>query len=120
MPFRSYLFIVMEYADKGDLHDMVERQRRAGCRWSESGVLDLFVQLCLALKHLHDRKIVHRDLKPQNVFVTSQGILKLGDLGIARVRQWLVHIHTFTHETRGKEVEECRHCLTHAVPPCRP
>lgn len=105
----------MEYADKGDLHDMVERQRRAGCRWSESGVLDLFVQLCLALKHLHDRKIVHRDLKPQNVFVTSQGILKLGDLGIARVRHWHVHIR-YSH-TRA--VEACCHCLTHAVPlPC--
>ncbi len=30
-------------------------------------ICDWFVQLCLALKHVHDRKILHRDLKTQNV-----------------------------------------------------
>ena len=38
----------------------------------------------MAIKHVHDRKILHRDLKSQNIFLTSQGIVKLGDFGIAR------------------------------------
>lgn len=80
---RTFLFIVMEYADSGDLHHLITQ--RQGRKWSEDSVLNLFVQVCLALKHLHDRKIVHRDLKPQNIFVTSHGVLKLGDFGIARV-----------------------------------
>lgn len=44
-----------------------------------------FVQLCLALKHVHDRKILHRDLKSQNIFLMKNGMIKLGDFGIARV-----------------------------------
>ena len=39
----------------------------------------------MAIKHLHDRKILHRDLKSQNIFLTKNGIVKLGDFGIAKV-----------------------------------
>ena len=49
--------------------------------------MNLFTQICLAIKHIHDRKILHRDLKSQNVFLTKQGIVKLGDFGIAKVLQ---------------------------------
>ena len=48
----------------------------------ESQVLDWFVQICLALKYVHDRKILHRDLKTQNIFLTSKGEIKIGDFGI--------------------------------------
>lgn len=51
----------------------------------ESQIIDWFTQICLAMKHVHDRKILHRDLKCQNIFLTKNGIIKLGDFGIARV-----------------------------------
>ncbi|CAJ0963399.1 unnamed protein product [Ranitomeya imitator] len=58
-----------------------------GFFWKELGItiLDWFVQLCLALKHVHDRKILHRDIKSQNIFLTKSGTIQLGDFGIARV-----------------------------------
>ena len=34
---------------------------------------------------MHERHILHRDLKTQNIFLTKSGIIKVGDLGIARV-----------------------------------
>lgn len=48
-------------------------------------MLEWFTQICLGLKHIHDRKILHRDLKGQNIFMTSKGIIKIGDFGIAKV-----------------------------------
>ena len=53
-------------------------------------ILSWFVQICLGLKHVHDRKILHRDLKTQNIFLTKSGVVKLGDFGIARVlNRWV-------------------------------
>ena len=52
---------------------------------TEDELLNQFTQICLAMKHCHDKKILHRDLKSQNIFLTKKGIVKLGDFGIARV-----------------------------------
>jgi len=51
----------------------------------EALILNWFTQICLAIKHCHDRKILHRDLKAQNIFLTENDIVKLGDFGIAKV-----------------------------------
>ena len=66
----------------GDLSDKI-RQRRGVC-FPESQILDWFTQICLAMKHVHDRKILHRDLKSSNIFMTKSGFCKLGDFGIAK------------------------------------
>lgn len=47
--------------------------------------LRLFQAVCAAVQHAHDRRVVHRDLKPGNILVTSAGVPKLLDFGIARV-----------------------------------
>jgi NIMA (never in mitosis gene a)-related kinase len=79
---RYTLNIVMDYADGGDLQSRVKEQK--GKYFSETQILDWFTQICLSLKHIHDTKILHRDLKSQNVFLTKNGMVKLGDFGIAK------------------------------------
>jgi serine/threonine protein kinase len=85
---RGCFYIVMEFADGGDLAQKIERCRRS--LFSEAEVLHDFIQIFLAIKYTHDRKIIHRDLKAENVFLMKDGTVKLGDFGIARVLE-----HTF-------------------------
>ena len=51
----------MDFADGGDLSGKVKEQKSK--LFSEAQVLDWFTQICLGMKHIHDRKIIHRDLK---------------------------------------------------------
>ncbi|NXW63982.1 NEK4 kinase, partial [Eurystomus gularis] len=77
------LYIVMGFCEGGDLyHNLKERK---GKLLSENQVVEWFVQIAMALQYLHEKHILHRDLKTQNVFLTRTNIIKVGDLGIARV-----------------------------------
>ena len=79
------LSIVMEYCDGTDLEKEIKQQKRRGELFDEAQILDYFTQICLAIKHSHDRKIMHRDIKPQNVFLTRRGICKIGDFGCSKL-----------------------------------
>jgi len=46
--------------------------------------LDIFNKVCAAVQHGHAKGIIHRDLKPSNILVTSSGVPKVIDFGVAR------------------------------------
>ncbi|KAM8995185.1 serine/threonine-protein kinase Nek4 isoform 6-T6 [Ara ararauna] len=77
------LYIVMGFCEGGDLYHKLKEQK--GQLLPESQVVEWFVQIAMALQYLHEKHILHRDLKTQNVFLTRTNIIKVGDLGIARV-----------------------------------
>eukprot|EP00117_Sycon_ciliatum_P012801 scpid37095/ scgid1913/ Serine/threonine-protein kinase Nek4; Never in mitosis A-related kinase 4; Serine/threonine-protein kinase 2; Serine/threonine-protein kinase NRK2 len=77
------LHIVMGYCAGGDLYTHL-REKVTG-HLDEQQIMDWFVQITLALDHLHRHNILHRDLKTQNIFLSKSMLIKVGDLGIARV-----------------------------------
>mmetsp|Transcript_6131 Transcript_6131/g.9350 ORF Transcript_6131/g.9350 Transcript_6131/m.9350 type:complete len:298 (+) Transcript_6131:2864-3757(+) len=79
---KTYIYIAMNFADGGDLEGRIKKQ--SGRHFPEQQVVDWAIQICLALKHIHDRKILHRDIKSQNIFLMRNGMVKLGDFGIAK------------------------------------
>lgn len=87
--------LVMEYADGGDLKNKITDSQGF---ITERQILDWFTQICLALKHMHDRKIIHRDIKSSNIFITSMNIVKLGDFGIS---SFLTHTYDFLKSFAG-------------------
>jgi len=67
---------ITEYCDKNNLNN---RQR-----------LDLFIQVCHAIQHAHQKGIIHRDIKPSNILITLHDgvpVPKVIDFGIAKATQ---------------------------------
>jgi serine/threonine protein kinase len=78
------LFILMEHAAGGSLYDQIVEAGKTQQYFDEKIILRWFVQIMLALKHVHDNKILHRDVTAKNVFMSGQGDVKLGDFGISK------------------------------------
>lgn len=69
--------LTMEYVDGIDLAQLIERGPA-----SASKATDIVVQLCAALEALHAHGLAHRDVKLENIFLRSDGVVKLGDFGL--------------------------------------
>jgi serine/threonine protein kinase len=78
---RVRYFLVLEYAEHGDLSAYL---RRGGRGWSETVVRREIAGILDVLGRLHRGQTLHRDLTPLNVFVCAGPRLKLGDFGIVR------------------------------------
>ena len=73
-------YIAMEYVAGGSLTNRLEQC----CRLASEPTLEIIRQVASALVEVHRQNIVHRDIKPDNIMFTDTGLVKLGDLGIAK------------------------------------
>ena len=74
------IYCAMELVECGSLKEVLIARHRLP--WREAA--EVAQQVCFALAHAHPRGCVHRDLKPANLYLAEDGLVKLGDLGLAR------------------------------------
>ena len=78
------LNIVMEYCEGGDLFQYIEKYKKKKTKLKEKIIWQIFIQMILGLYSIHKKKILHRDLKSQNIFLTKDLNIKIGDLGVSK------------------------------------
>ncbi|CAE6451644.1 unnamed protein product [Rhizoctonia solani] len=74
--YRDYLVMISPWMSYGSIHDYLEQ-------YPDSNRLHMAIQVADGIAHLHGIGMVHGDLKAQNVFVSQDGVLKVGDFGLA-------------------------------------
>ncbi|KAG0499850.1 hypothetical protein HPP92_004541 [Vanilla planifolia] len=75
----SNLYLVFEYMD----HDLAGLAATPGMKFTEPQIKCFMQQLLHGLEHCHNRGVLHRDIKGSNLLVDNNGILKIGDFGLA-------------------------------------
>jgi serine/threonine-protein kinase len=77
----KFHYFVMELIDGKTIQDEMKAGKK---RYEEKEAVEIILQIAQALDHASKRGLVHRDIKPANIVMTSEGIAKLADLGMAR------------------------------------
>lgn len=77
--FENQLVMVMEFVEGATLEHMAGQSRLP-----VDQVLEYAMQVLSALSYAHSRNVIHRDIKPSNIMITSHGLAKIMDFGIAK------------------------------------
>lgn len=83
----GYLYLVTEYCEKGDLSNYMEN---SVCL-PKTKIWKFVIEMTLALAYLHNSDIIHCDLKPQNLFISLDHRLKVGDFSSAVISKRTNH-----------------------------
>lgn len=97
---KDIFYIVMEYINGKSLHDFIVKHRELKKKIPIDLVAFITSRLCRALEYAHKRKdkngkpmdIVHRDVCPRNAMITTEGVVKLTDFGIAKATSFAIDL----------------------------
>ena len=74
----------MEFCEGLDLRKFIDEHRETNKLIDENLIYYFIIDICLGLQEIHKNNLIHRDLKPDNLFITKDENIKIGDFGIAK------------------------------------
>jgi serine/threonine-protein kinase len=80
--FKGQLFMVMELIQGKDLFELINEKGKLPVNEAVAYI----IQAARALEHAHANGVIHRDVKPANLIADSQGLLKIVDMGLAKIQ----------------------------------
>ncbi|XP_018595763.2 interferon-induced, double-stranded RNA-activated protein kinase isoform X1 [Scleropages formosus] len=78
----KYLYIQMEFCDKGTLRLWINEQNTKVTPTRRNDALNIFRQVVQGVEEIHTNGLIHRDLKPVNILFGNDGKVKIGDFGL--------------------------------------
>ncbi len=76
----DHYYFSMEYVSGGSVQEILNKQRKTD--WSRT--VEMLLDAARGLEYAHKKGIVHRDIKPDNLMLSEAGMIKIGDMGLAR------------------------------------
>ncbi|MCE9607620.1 MAG: DUF1080 domain-containing protein [Planctomycetia bacterium] len=77
----SVKYLVMQFVDGGDLSDLVKKNGPL----TVEVAIDYVLQAAKGLAFAHGEGVIHRDIKPANLLLDNKGVVKILDMGLARI-----------------------------------
>ena len=79
------IYIIMEFCIYGDLYSLLHMVKKKKVYVNEVIIWEIAYQCLLGLEYLHSQQIIHRDIKLLNIFMSSNKIVKIGDMGMSKI-----------------------------------
>ncbi len=76
----DHYYFSMEYVSAGSVQEILNKQRKTP--WSRT--VEMLLDAARGLDYAHKKGIIHRDIKPDNLMISESGMVKIGDMGLAR------------------------------------
>lgn len=80
---KNFIYTIMEYSDNGNISEYIDLSKSLNKPIREEILWSLFYQCISSLKYLHSKLIIHRNIKGYNLFMFSDGTVKLGDFTVS-------------------------------------
>uniref|UniRef100_A0A6T7VVI0 Protein kinase domain-containing protein n=1 Tax=Pyramimonas obovata TaxID=1411642 RepID=A0A6T7VVI0_9CHLO len=102
------LYIVTEFMEGGSLYEYY--RRRIGEGMPPSAVAKAGLDVARGMDYLHKNHIIHRDLKASNLLIDENGVVKVADFGVSRVKdeKGIMTAETGTYRWMAPEIIEHR------------
>ena len=77
-------YILMEFCEGSDLKKFIMDYKDKHLLIGENIIYNIVLEICLGIKEIHKKNLIHRDMKPENIFITKDHKIKIGDFGVSR------------------------------------